>query len=133
MSRAVYVGTLVAIQLHGDEPIDVTPVILGVDPEIGLVQAKTRRDLSRGNYMEPPARARGSKCERLWYERQRKEFPNDRLWFHDLEDARAIFVAPLDKRRRSPDRGTSEATPLVIITGPDVETCPDPPGDFLCG
>ncbi len=132
MSRAIYVGKLYAIQLEGEEPVSCAEVILGVDDELGLVQAESRQELAAGEYMEPPPRARGRKCVRLWYERRRKEYPRDRFWFHDLDDARAYFVAGLDKNGQIPDR-TIKAAPVVIIRGPDVETCPDPPGDFLCG
>jgi hypothetical protein len=59
------------------------------------------------------------------------DFPGDNFWFHDLEDS-AVFVAGVDKRCANPDRGIHTA-PLAVITGDDVETCPDPPGDFLCG
>jgi hypothetical protein len=132
VSRAVYVGKLYAIQLEGQEPVSCAEVILGVDEELGLVQAESRQELAAGEYMDPPPRARGKKCIRLWYERSRKEYPRDRFWFHDLDDARAYFVAGLDKNRQIPDR-TIKVAPVVIIRGPDVETCPDPPGDFLCG
>lgn len=129
---AIYVGQLYAFQLEGGQPQDCERVALGVDPELGLVQAPSRRELSAGEYMEPPARARGRKCVRLWYERSRKDFPGDKLWFHDLEDCRAFVTPALDKNNRSADRGVV-ARPMVILRGPDVETCPDPPGDFLCG
>lgn len=132
MGRATYVGKLYAIQLEGEDPIACAPAILGVDDDHGLVQALTRQELRAGEYMEPPARARGKKCVRLWYERRRKEYPDDRFWFHDLEDARAYFGSGLDKRAGIPDRKI-EGSPVVIVRGPDVEKCPDSPGDFLCG
>ena len=132
MSGAIYVGKLYAYQLKGGEPSPCVGLILGVDPEIGLVQATTRRELRAGNYIEPPTGARGESCERLWYERRRKIYPDDRFWFHDLGDCQAFISSPLDNGSEDADR-TIEATPLVILRGPDVETCPEPPGDFLCG
>lgn len=132
MSAAVYVGTLYAVQLEGQDPIPCDPVALGVDPDLGIVQADTRAELAAGEYMEPPPRARGKKCVRLWYERSRVDFPNERYWFHDLDDCRAYTAATLDKQTRTADRG-KEAQPLVILRGPDVEICDGTPGNFLCG
>lgn len=132
MSRATYVGQLYAVQFEGDEPMDCAPAILGVDDDRGLVQATTRQKLEAGEYMDPPPRARGKKCVRLWYKRRRKEYPDDRYWFHDLEDARGFVVSGLDKQAGIPDRKI-EGSPVVIVRGLDVEKCPDPPGDFLCG
>ena len=135
MGAAIYVGKLVAIRLEGGPPIDVEPCVLGVDEELGLVQADTRGELAAGDYWEAPARARGRVCDRLWYERRRKEFPRDRLWFHDLADCRAFFEPGLDIPRGASqsDRSGRDELPRVTLTGPDVEACPDPPGDFLCG
>tara|TARA_R110000824_G_scaffold17503_9_gene70930 strand:+ start:71 stop:457 length:387 start_codon:yes stop_codon:yes gene_type:complete len=127
----VYVGTLYAYQCEDGEPEPCERVPIGVDADLGLVQASCRAELAAGDYTEPPPGARGRKCIRLWYERRRADYPDDRFWFHDLADS-VVFVAPVDKQLRNPDRG-KEAAPRAIIQGPDVETCPEPPGDFLCG
>ncbi len=132
MARAVYVGTLYAIQIEGHDPIPCDPVALGVDSEIGIVQADTRGELARGDYLDPPPRARGRKCVRLWYQRSRIDYPGDVYWFHDLDDCRAYSGGPLDKPGGVADR-QKKAAPLVILRGPDVEICEGSPGDFLCG
>lgn len=126
-----YVGVLYAFQCEDSEPERCERSIIGVDSEFGLVQADTRGELMRGQYLKPPKNARGRRCIRLWYERRRVDFPRDRFWFHDLDDAR-VYVAGVDNRTNNPDRD-DQAVPAVVIQGADVETCPDPPGDFLCG
>lgn len=133
MSKAItYVGKLYAIQLPKEEPMMVQPVIIGIDDELGLVQAPSRRELMDGEYMEPAKGARGVKCLRLWYERSRKDFPNDRFWYHDLDDSRAYFDQSLDKRSQTNDR-RAQGLPGVVLIGQDVEICQDQPGSFLCG
>ena len=133
MSRAVTcVGKLSAFQLKGAEPLMVKPVIIGIDDELGLVQAPTRRELMHGNFTEQPPNTRGRKCTRLWYERRRKDFPNDRFWYHDLDDSRAYFDQSLDKRSQTNDR-RAQGLPSVVLIGQDVEICQDQPGSFLCG
>ena len=127
----VYVGKLYAFQVEGGDPIECEPTIIGVDDDLGLVQADTRSKLKRGDYIEPAKYARGKRCVCLWYERRRKQYPNDLYWFNELDDA--FVFAALDTRSSAPDRG-GQARPRVVIQGPDVETCKnEPPGDFLCG
>ena len=122
---AVYVGRLYQIQIEGRDPEEVEPCALGVDDDLGLVQADTRADLLAGRYWKRPKGARSRPCERLWYERRRKDYPGDRLWFHDMEKARVII--PLDKLKANLE-GRSRA----LVTGPDVYECPQS-GQFLCG
>ena len=132
---AVYVGKLLAVRLEGHPPVEVAPCVIGVDPELGIVQASDRPALRSGDYWEPCAGSRGRACDRLWYERRRVEYPNDRLWYHDLDDCRAYFTPGLDIHAIDSHAHTSELEqlPRVTLIGPDVETCPEAPGDFLCG
>lgn len=127
-----YVGTLYAVQLEGQEPQPVERVALGVDDELGLVQADNRRELAAGRYLSPTKGTRPKRCVRLWYERTRKDYPGDRYWYHDLADTSAFFVSTLDNTQATDDRGLQVA-PLVVLEGPDVEICAGIPGDFLCG
>jgi hypothetical protein len=131
MSRVVYVGTLYAIQLQGEEPEQVARCVIGVDDELGIVQASDRQALARGDFFKAP-RGKGKKCERLWYERRRTDYPRDRYWFHDLDDCRAYIGGALDKGNDIADREIEASAPRVVLVGQDVEICPEP-GDFLCG
>jgi hypothetical protein len=131
VSRVVYVGTLYAIQIAGQEPEQVARCVIGVDDELGIVQAQSRSALARGDYFEPP-RGNSQRCERLWYERSRKDYPRDRFWFHDLDDCRAYIGGPLDKDSDIADREIEARAPRVVLVGQDVKICPEP-GDFLCG
>ena len=132
MSEATYVGTLYAIQIKGEDPMEVARCKIGVDPEYGIVQAPTVGKLMRGEYTAPKRYARGKKCVRLWYHRSRIDYPNDAHWFHDLDDCRAYLSQPLDKDKGIADREINAAAPQVVLIGTDVEICPQP-GQFLCG
>ncbi len=131
MSRVVYVGTLYAIQLEGEDPEQVPRCVIGVDEEMGIVQASSRAAPGRGEYYKAP-RGKGIKCTRLWYERSRVDYPDDRFWFHDLDDCRAYMGGGLDNGNDIADRKIQTRTPRVVLVGKDVEICPEP-GDFLCG
>ena len=120
-SRAsgVYVGTLVSVKFAGDEePVDVEPTVLGVDPDAGIVQAASRSALSRGEYLRAPA-SRPRKVERLWYRRSRSDYPGGSLWYHELDNAKGYSH-------------NENGALNVVLVGLDVERCPGP-GDFLCG
>ncbi len=131
MGRVVYVGTLYAVQIEGQDPEKVARCVIGVDDELGIVQASSRAALGRGDYFCPP-KGKGEKCDRLWYERSRKDYPDDRFWFHDLEDCRAYIGGGLDNHNDIADRKIQTSAPTVVLVGKDVEICPQE-GDFLCG
>jgi hypothetical protein len=125
LKRAVYVGILYQIQLEGAEPLEVKRCALGVHDVRGLVQADNRAALLRGEFWERPKGRRSKACARLWYERKRADYPGDRLWFHDMDNARAIVT--LDNSKTDLD-GQYQAW----LVGPDVSECSQP-GEFLCG
>lgn len=119
--NAVYVGRLYAVQFEGEEPQAVSPRSIGVDESRGIVTAKTRADLRRGDYDRAPSSTqRGRRVVRLWYRRRRKEWgPGDR-WYHDLTYTKGFPSVTKDGDLR------------VFLKGRDVHIC-DEPGDFLCG
>ena len=130
--EVTYVGKLYAVQLEDEEPMMVAECIIGVDEKYGLVQADSRAALMNGDYTPIPPKVHGRKCVRLWYERHRKDYPNDRFWYHDLDDTKVYFASALDTDTQINDLN-GQGTPQAVLVGTDVEICPDTPGNFLCG
>jgi len=115
---ATYVGKLYQIEAGG-EIFDVEPVVIGVDPDLGMVTAPTRSALTCGEYYENPRNGEKLPCSKVWYMRSRKGYDGAN-WYHDLDPGASVVI------------DQASAPPFVWFNAPDVEIC-DQTGAFLCG